>query len=312
MPKGQLGGPMSKANNSTDTGTPRRPFLGEWRIEDLRQTEWWIGNCLRQIFPRSICQDLDNLLPPPFKPIRWEILGRFRPLGEAGRNLVAAAKSAEEAELRMLQGKGPLRGKKLDLKAMIQRRKSKSNSTELKLNEREMLAAIRWQMVAFWIIGPDNLPNRIPLSICSDQALNSLFNRLGLVSRDGQEEDTLRKIRARLRLKPAAPRARWISDIEESKKQDRKLLEPVYGGQVAAVKPSTPRLLLHPRTWNAQWGWGTALPKERLARVSKRLLAAGWAKTETGMYAKPGRQIILRTVTNLTDPSRFWLFRDPI
>jgi hypothetical protein len=278
----------------------------------LRQTDWWIGNCLRRLFPRSICRDLDILVPPPFKPIRWEILGRFRPLGEAGYNLVAAAKSAEEAELRMLHGKGPLRGKRLDLKSMIQRRKSTSTSTVGELNEREMLAAVRWQMVEFWIIGPENLPDRIPLSICSDKALNSLFNRLGLVSRDGHEEDTLRKIRARLRLKPAALRARWISDIEVSKDRDQELLEPVFGGQVAAVKPSTPRLLLHPRTWNAQWGWGTALPKERLARVSKRLLAAGWAKTETGMYVKPGRQIILRTVTNLTDPSRFWLFRNPI
>jgi hypothetical protein len=312
MPQGQLGGPMSKANNSTDTGTHRRPFLGEWRIDDLRQTDWWIGNCLRRLFPQIICQDLDNLLPPPFKPIRWEILGRFRPLGEAGRNLVAAAKSAEEAELRMLQGKGPLRGKHLDLKSMIQRRTPTLTSTLGELTKREMQAALRWQMVAFWIIGPDNLPDRIPLSICSDKALNSLFNRLGLVSRDGHEKDTLRKIRARLRLKPAAPQARWISDIEVSKDRDKELLEPVYGGQVAAVEPSTQRLLLHPRTWNAQWGWGTALPKERLARVSKRLLAAGWKKPETGMYVKPGRQIILRTVTNLTDPSRFWLFRDPI
>jgi len=303
---------MSKANSSTDIGTPRRQFLGEWRIEDLRQTDWWIGNCLRRLFPRSICQDLDNQLPPPFKPIRWEILGRFRPLAEAGRNLVAAAKSAEEAELRMLQGKGPLRGKHLDLKLMIQRRKPTSASTLGELNEREVLAAIRWQMVAFWIIGPDNLPDRIPLSICSDKALISLFDRLRLVSRDGHEEDTLRKIRARLRLKPAAPRARWISDIEVSKNRDKVLLEPVFGGQVAEVKPAATRVLLHPRTWNAQWGWGTALPKERLGRVSGRLLAAGWEKTETGMYVKPGRQTILRTVTNPADPSRFWLFRDPI
>jgi hypothetical protein len=303
---------MSKANSSTDTGMSRRPFLSEWLIEDLRQTDWWIGNCLQRLFPRSICRDLDKLLPPPFKPIRWEILGRFRPLGEAGRNLVAAAKSAEEAELRMLHGKGPLRGKRLDLKSMIQRRKSTSTSTVGELNEREMLAAIRWQLVAFWIIGPDNLPDRIPLSICSDKALISLFNHLKLDSRDGLEEDTLRKIRFRLKLKPAAPRARWISDIEVSKYQDRRFLEPVYRGQVAEIKPSTPRTLLHPRTWNAHWGWGTALPKERLGRVSARLLAAGWEKSETGMYVKPGRQVILRTVTNLTDPSRFWLFRDPI
>ncbi len=301
---------MSKANNSTDTGTPRRLFLGEWRIEDLWQTDWWIGNCLQRLFPRSICHDLDNLLPPPFKPIRWEILGRFRPLGEAGYNLVAAAKSAEEAELRMLQCKGPLRGKHLDLRLMIQRRKSTATSPSERLTPAEMQAAIRWQMVAFWIVGPESLPDRIPLSICSDKALNSLFNYLGLDSKGGRQEDTLRKIRSRLKLKPAAPRARWIRDIEVSKKT--KLLEPEYGGQVAAVKPSTPRLLLHPRTLNAQWGWGTALPKERLARVSKRLLAAGWGKTETGMYVKPGRQIILRTVTNPTDPSRFWLFRDPI
>lgn len=232
---------MSKANNSTDTGMHRRPFLGEWRVDDLRQTDWWIGNCLRRLFPRSICQDLDNQLPPPFKPIRWEILGRFRPLGEAGRNLVAAAKSAEEAELRMLQGKGPLRGKHLDLKSMIHRRKSRANSTVEELTEREMLAAIRWQLVAFWIIGPENLPDRIPLSICSDKALNSLFNYLGLDSKGGRQEDTLRKIRSRLKLKPAAPRARWIIDIEVSKDRDQKLLEPVFGGQVAAVKPSTPR-----------------------------------------------------------------------
>ena len=301
---------MSKANNSTDTGTHRRPFLGEWRIEELRQTDWWIGNCLRQLFPRSICQDLDNLLPPPFKPIRWEILSRFRPLGEAGRNLLAAAKSAEEAELRMLQRKGPLRGKHLDLRLMIQRRKSAATSKSESLTLAEMQAAIRWQMVAFWIVGPDSLPNRIPLSICSDQALNSLFTELGLDSENGRMEDSLRKIRTRLRLKPAAPRARWISDIKVSR--NRKVLEPVYGGQVADIKPSTPRTLLHPRTWNAQWGWGTALPKERLARVSKRLLAAGWEKTKTGMYVRPGGQIILRTVTNPTDPSRFWLFRDPI
>jgi hypothetical protein len=238
MPKVQLGGPMSRANNSTDTNTQRRPFLGEWRIDDLRQTDWWIGNCLRRLFPRSICQDLDNLLPPPFKPIRWEILGRSRPLGEAGRNLVAAAKSAEEAELRMLQGKGPLRGKHLDLKSMIQRRKSRANSNVEKLTEREMLAAIRWQLIAFWIIGPENLPDRIPLSICSDKALNSLFNYLGLDSEGGRQEDTLRKIRSRLKLKPAAPRARWITDIEMSKDRDKELLEPVYGGQVAEVKPA--------------------------------------------------------------------------
>ena len=222
---------MSKANSSADDGRPRRPFLGEWRIEDLWQTDWWIGNCLQRLFPRSICRDLDILLPPPFKPIRWEILGRFRPLGEAGYNLVAAAKSAEEAELRMLQCKGPLRGKHLDLKAMIQRRKSKSNITVPELTEREMLAAIRWQLVSFWIIGPENLPNRIPLSICSDKALNSLFTHLGLDSKGGRQEDTLRKIRSRLKLKPAAPRTRWISDIKESR--NREFLEPVYGGHVA-------------------------------------------------------------------------------
>lgn len=310
MPKVQLGGPMSKANSSTETGTPRRPFLGEWRIEDLRQTDWWIGNCLQRLFPRSICRDLDKLIPPPFKPIRWEILGRFRPLGEAGRNLLAAAKSAEEAELRMLQRKGPLRGKHLDLRLMIQRRKSAATSKSKSLTPAEMQAAIRWQMVAFWIVGPDSLPNRIPLSICSDQALNSLFTGLGLDSENGRMEDSLRKTRARLRLKPAAPRARWISDIKVSR--NRKLFEPVYGGQVANINPSASRMALHPRTLNAQWGWGTALPKERLGRVSGRLLAAGWEKSETGMYVKPGRQIILRTVTNLTDPSRFWLFRDPI
>lgn len=302
---------MSKANNSTDTGTHRRPFLGEWRIDDLRQTDWWIGNCLRRLFPRSVCQDLDNLLPPPFKPIRWEILGRFRPLGEAGRNLVAAAKSAEEAELRMLHGKGPLRGKRLDLKSMIQRRKSTSTSTVGELNDREMQAAIRWQLVAFWIIGPENLPNRIPLSICSDQALYKLFWKIVLDPVRMIAEDNLRKTRARLRLKPAAPRARLVSDIFRVPRK-RNSFEPVYGGQAAAVKSSTPKVLLHPRTLNPHWGWGTALPKERLGRVSERLLAAGWKKPETGMYVKPGRQTILRTVTNPADPSRFWLFRDPI
>ncbi len=295
---------------------PDRRWLHEWPILDLRQTNWWIGDFLRRCFPEDICRTVEAEFLDAPAPLRWRALGSWGPIGDAARCFTAAAESAERAELQLRMGKGPWRGKRLILDQLLRSGLAGDKYFSETKNREFTDVAIRYNFVRFWIVGPTQLPDRLPLAICSDRALNDLIDWLGIRPKSGLDEGTLGKIRRRLNLKPGTRRSRWIAQIEHARDGGGRHLKPVWGGDAANPNPRPSRTIgpcLHPRTFDRGMGWGTALPIERLRPMVSRLVSAGWSSAEIsrdfGLYSKTDRKVRLQIVAHVRDKSLFWLFQ---